>query len=219
MEKDRHLKHPCFGLARFSRICGYSGFMFGSDVQSENFIELTINHAERIKGDYSVHYYDYGKPIVRLKMTQTQFAELLTNMNIGNGVPVTLEEINGERLEQFDLDDAKNHLDELKEDFKERSKETLNSLIESRNELKKIIDKKNLSKKDQEKALWLLDKYIQEIRSNMPFFIKLYKEETADIVQRAKTELDGMIQSCVIRAGVKALGLDSTPIKGELENV
>lgn len=219
MEKDRRLKHPCFGLARFSRICGYSGFMFGSDVQSENFIELTINHAERVQGDYRVHYYDYGKPIVRLKMTQTQFAELLTNMNMGTGVPVTLEAINGERVEQFDLDDARNHLDELKDDFKERSKETLNSLIESRNKLKRIIDKKNLSKKDQEEALWLLDKYIQEIRSNMPFFIKLYKEETADIVQRAKTELDGMIQSCVIRAGVKALGLDSTPIKGELENV
>lgn len=219
MEKDRHLKHPCFGLARFSRICGYSGFMFGSDVQSENFIELTINHAERVQGDYRVHYYDYGKSIVRLKMTQTQFAELLTNMNIGNGVPVTLEAVNGEQIEQFDLNEAKNHLDELKDDFKERSKKTVNSLIETSNELKRIINKKNLSKKDQEDAMNLLDRYITEIRSNMPFFIKLYKEETADIVQRAKSELDGMIQSCVIRAGVKALGLDSTPIKGELENV
>lgn len=217
--EDKHLKHPCFGLARFSRICGYSGFMFGSDVQSDNFIELTINHAERVKGDYRVHYYDYGRPIVRLKMTQTQFAELLTNMNIGNGVPVTLEAINGERVEQFDLNEAKNHLDELKEDFKERSKKTVNSLIETSNALKRIINKKNLSKKDQEDAMNLLDRYITEIRSNMPFFIKLYKEETADIVQRAKSELDGMIQSCVIRAGVKALGLDSTPIKGELENV
>lgn len=219
MEKDRHLKHPCFGLARFSRVFGYSGFMFGSDVQSENFIELTINHAERVQGDYRVHYYDYGKPIVRLKMTQTQFAELLTNMNIGNGVPVTLEAVNGERIEQFDLNEAKNHLDELKDDFKERSKKTVNSLIETSNVLKRIINKKNLSKKDQEDAMNLLDRYITEIRSNMPFFIKLYKEETADIVQRAKSELDGMIQSCVIRAGVKALGLDSTPIKGELENV
>ena len=219
MEKDRHLKHPCFGLARFSRIFGYSGFMFGSDVQSDNFIELTINHAERVQGDYRVHYYDYGKPIVRLKMTQTQFAELLTNMNIGNGVPVTLEAVNGEQIEQFDLNEAKNHLDELKDDFKERSKKTVNSLIETSNALKRIINKKNLSKKDQEDAMNLLDRYITEIRSNMPFFIKLYKEETADIVQRAKSELDGMIQSCVIRAGVKALGLDSTPIKGELENV
>lgn len=219
MEKDRHLKHPCFGLARFSRVFGYSGFMFGSDVQSDNFIELTINHAERVQGDYRVHYYDYGKPIVRLKMTQTQFAELLTNMNIGNGVPVTLEAVNGEQIEQFDLNEAKNHLDELKEDFKERSKKTVNSLIETSNALKRIINKKNLSKKDQEDAMILLDRYITEIRSNMPFFIKLYKEETADIVQRAKSELDGMIQSCVIRAGVKALGLDSTPIKGELENV
>ena len=152
-------------------------------------------------------------------MTQTQFAELLTNMNIGNGVPVTLEVVNGEKIEQFDLNDAKNHLDELKEDFKERSKNTVNSLIETSNELKRIINKKNLSKKDQEDAMNLLDRYITEIRSNMPFFIKLYKEETADIVQRAKSELDGMIQSCVIRAGVKALGLDSTLIKGELENV
>lgn len=219
MEKERRMKHPCFGLARFSRIHGYSGFMFGSDVQSDNFIELTIQHAERVQGDYRVHYYDYGKPIVRLKMTQTQFAELLTNMNIGNGVPVTLEAVNGEKIEQFDLNEAKNHLDELKEDFKERSKKTVNSLIATSNELKRIINKKNLSKKDQEDAMNLLDRYITEIRSNMPFFIKLYKEETADIVQRAKSELDGMIQSCVIRAGVKALGLDSTPIKGELENV
>ena len=116
MEKERRMKHPCFGLARFSRIYGYSGFMFGSDVQSENFIELTINHAERVQGDYRVHYYDYGVPIVRLKMTQTQFAELLTNMNIGNGIPVTLETINGEVVEQFDINKAKNHLDELKDD-------------------------------------------------------------------------------------------------------
>jgi hypothetical protein len=36
--------------------------------------------------------------------------------------------------------------------------------------------------------------------------------------ERVKLELDGMIQSCVIRAGVKALGLDSTKIKGELSN-
>lgn len=217
MGEDKRLKHPCFGLARFSRIQGYSGFMFGSDVQSENFIELTINHAERVKGDYRVYYYDYSKPIVRLKMTQTQFAELLTNMNIGNGIPVTLEEVNGERIEQFDLNEAKNHLDELKEDFKERSKKTLNSLIETSDEIKRIINKKNLSKKDQENAINLLNKYITEIRSNMPFFINLYKEETADVVQRAKSELDGMIQSCVIRAGVKALGLDSTT-KRELPN-
>lgn len=218
MEKDRHLKHPCFGSASFSRVYGHSGFMFGSDIQSENFIELTINHAERVQGDYKVYYYDYGKPIVKLKMTQTQFAELLTNMNRGNGVPVTLEEVNGEQIEQFDLNEAKNHLDELKEDFKEHSKKIVNSLIETSNELKRIINKKNLSKKDQEDAMNLLNRYIAEIRNNMPFFIKLYKEETADIVQRAKSELDGMIQSCVIRAGIKALGLDSTEIKGELSN-
>lgn len=216
MEKDRRLKHPCFGSARFSRVCGHSGFMFGSDIQSENFIELTINHAERVQGDYRVYHYDYGKPIVRLKMTQTQFSELLTNMNIGNGVPVTLEVVNGEQIEQFDLNEAKNHLDELKENFKERSKKTVNSLIETSNELKRIINKKNLSKKDQEDAMKLLDRYVTEIRENMPFFIRLYKEETADIVQRAKSELDGMIQSCIIRAGIKALGLDSTKmIKGE----
>lgn len=218
MEKDKRFKHPCFGLARFSRVSSYSGFMFGSDVQSENYIELTISNAERVKGDYRVHYYDYGKPIVRLRMTQTQFAELLTSMNIGNGVPVTLEAVCGESVEQFNIDEAKNHLDELKDDFKERTVETLNSLIDTNKKLKKIISKKNLSKKDQEDATRLLDKYIQEIRSNIPFFIKLYKEETTDIVQRAKAEIDGMLQSCIIRAGVKALGLEASNIRGEIEN-
>ena len=41
----------------------------------------------------------------------------------------------------------------------------------------------------------------------MPFFINQYKEETANVVQRAKAEIDAALQGAVIRAGVKALGI------------
>lgn len=217
MGKDKVITHPSFGLASFSRVNGYSGFMFGSDVQSESYIELTISPAERVQGDFRLYYHSNRSSIVKVKMTQTQFAELLTNMNRGEGVPVTIESIGGQRIEQCNVEDVKAHLDELKDDFKQRTKKTLNSLVQTSDELKTIINKKNLSKKDQEIAKELLDKYIREIRSNIPFFLELYKEETDNIVQRAKAEIDGVIQSSIVNAGIKALGLNST--KRELGNV
>lgn len=57
-----------------------------------------------------------------------------------------------------------------------------------------LLIRKNLTKKDQERIKGLLSRYITEIRCNMPFFINQYKEETANVVQRARAEIDAALQ-------------------------
>lgn len=205
--KNRKVEtHESYGLVSFSRVFGHSGFMFGSDVLSENFIELRIAHGEKIYDEGHSFYYFPNDEIIRVKMTNTQFAELLTNMNVGSGIPCTIESLNGKIInQQKEMPDSL--LQEFKKTYIGRSKEILNSLNETKDELCRLIDKKNLTKNDQERMKKLLSRYITEIRCNMPFFINQYKEETANVVQRAKAEIDAALQGAVIRAGVKALGI------------
>ena len=49
-------------------------------------------------------------------MSYTQFVELITHMNMGDGVPVTLKRVNGEVMEECPYH---NPLDIHKEEFKE----------------------------------------------------------------------------------------------------
>lgn len=205
--KNRKVEtHESYGLVSFSRVFGHSGFMFGSDVLSENFIELRIAHGEKVYDDGHCFYYHPNDEIIRVKMTNTQFAELLTNMNVGDGIPCTIERLNGKVInQQKEMPDSL--LQEFKKTYMGKSKEILNSLNDTKDELCRLIDKKNLTKNDQERMKGLVSKYITEIRCNMPYFINQYKEETANVVQRARTEIDAALQGAVIRAGVKALGV------------
>ena len=41
-EEKKH-EHPSFGMLSLSRIHGKSGYLFGSEIQSDNFIELTLS--------------------------------------------------------------------------------------------------------------------------------------------------------------------------------
>lgn len=219
MKKNEKIEtHESYGLVSFHRVYGHSGFMFGSDVLSENFIELRIARGEKIYDEsLGFHYYPTDD-LITVKMTNTQFAELLTNMNVGCGVPCTIEDINGKAVEQqTEIPDPL--LQEFKKTFMGRSKDILNSLNKTKDELCSLIDKKNLTKKDQERMKSLLSRYITEIRCNMPFFINQYKEETANVVQRARAEIDAALQGSVIRAGIKALGIQPniTPIKVKKE--
>lgn len=92
-------------------------------------------------------------------------------MNVGCGVPCTIEDINGKAVEQqTEIPDPL--LQEFKKTFMGRSKDILNSLNKTKDELCSLIDKKNLTKKDQERMKSLLSRYITEIRCNMPFFHK-----------------------------------------------
>lgn len=187
--------------------------MFGSEVQSDNFIELEISSAEMIRdSDLSMQYFYPTKNIVKVKMSQSQFAELLTTMNCGTGIPVTIEEKEGKIVNQQSPDNYETMLDYQRKVYNQRIADLKKYILKSKKEANDLISKKTLSKQDQSNLSWIIEKLLQEVDSNIPFFIKVFKEDTDNIVSQAKSEIDAHVQRIVTETGIKQL-YNNTKIK------
>lgn len=204
--EEKRINHPSFGMLRFSRIHGQSGYLFGTEIQADNYIQLELSPGV-LRRDLSNDWFsDTNETLFRVKMSPNQFSELITTLNIGSGVPVTIEKICDEKVEQCkDVESKKTY---THKQFKQRM---ANFMVEINNRwqaAEKIIDKKNLSKDDQKELKWFYERMNQELKSNIPFFAKCFQEVMDKIVVDAKAEIDSTLLHSVIEAGITALGMN-----------
>ena len=91
--------HPAFGCISASRVNGGKGHFFGSGIQHNHFVSITISTAERVRDKYGEHHFQRSS-LMEVQLTTTQWAEFITTMNYGSGSPCTLYamEQNGEYL-------------------------------------------------------------------------------------------------------------------------
>mgnify|MGYP000006484115 CR=1 FL=1 len=204
MKERQDYKHPSFGMLSISRIHGQSGYLFGTEIQADNFIELTLSNAN-LERDLTNDWFHQGKTLFRVKMSPNQFAELMTNLNTSPGVPVTIEEVCGERIEQCsDMESKKDYTHRM---FRQRMANWIADINKRSKEAERIINKKTLTKDDQRDLKLFYDSIISEVKSNIPFFAKCFQEVMDKVVLDAKTEIDNALMHAVISAGAKVLGL------------
>lgn len=203
MKNRQNYKHQSFGMLSISRIHGQSGYLFGTEIQSNNFIELTLSNAS-LERDLTDDWFHQGKTLFRVKMSSRQFAELMTNLNISPGVPVTIEEVCGERIEQCSVESKKDSTHKL---FRQRMANWITDINKRSKEAERIIDKKTLTKDDQRNLKLFYDNIIQEVASDIPFFVKCFQEAMDKVVLDAKAEIDNALMHAVVSAGIKVLGL------------
>lgn len=204
MKERQDYKHPSFGMLRISRIHGQSGYLFGTEIQADNFIELTLSNAS-LERDLTNDWFHQGKTLFRVKMSPNQFAELMTNLNTSPGVPVTIEEVCGERIEQCsDMESKKDYTHRM---FRQRMADWIADINKRSKEAERIINKKTLSKEDQRDLKLFYDSIICEVKSNIPFFAKCFQEVMDKVVLDAKTEIDNALMHAVVSAGIKVLGI------------
>ena len=147
-----------------------------------------------------------GRPYIRVAFSPAQFAELITSMNIGSGVPCTIRRIGGERVESIPDEMHVNELDRQKDSFKKQMKELSENLHKAQNRIKELLALPKLNKEQKTELQNVLYKGIQDIDSNIPFYMEMFDEATDNIVQEAKAEIDATVHNCVLSAGIKALG-------------
>lgn len=89
-----------------------------------------------------------------------------------------------------------------------RMAEFMSEINSKYKEAEQIINKKNLSKDDQEKLKWFYQRMSQEIKQNIPFFVKCFQEVMDKVVLDAKSEIDSALLHSVVSAGIEALGIN-----------
>src|SRR5579859_4537827 len=151
MNDEKITKHESFGIAGFSRsTTGGSGVsLFGSSIKHGNTITFTVRHADvtrRLEQDW--YHASERMPIVEIEMSQSQFAEMITSMNMGDGIPVTLRYVNGKRMEACPHESK---VQQHSNEFKQRMKEFSVRVDKYGKDLYAMIEKR-LPKKDQDDA-------------------------------------------------------------------
>ena len=201
MEKENS-SHESFGQIKFNRVNSNGTKFYGSELGQNNYITMTVHHSE-IYRDLTQDRYFPTDEIVKIRMSSGQFAELITSMNCGTGIPCTIERIQGKKT--VDLSKQESRKEFVHRKFEDRMKRFADLIRKNQKEAKEIVTKRNLSKQDIFDLTLKLNWLTEEIEKNIPFFAECFQETMDEIVLEAKTEVENAILHKIHTLGLNAL--------------
>ena len=188
-----YYEHPAYGLLGFSRCQGGITNLVGSSVQHHNFIKMSVKRAYMSREYHENHFFS-DDTIVECYMSYSQFAEVISSMNMGDGVPVTLTYT--EKDGPLPRIDYQNKRTEIEREFEEHVNQTAKKAQSIRNEVAEIFEsKKNLTKADKEQILRRLDKLTQDVGANASFTLTQFNRQMEKTVTEAKGEVEAFVQN------------------------
>ena len=201
-ESERY-KHPSFGQIKFSRSNGSGHSFYGSELSQDHYITMEVHKSEIERSLTKDWHFSHGLPLIEIRMTSSQFSEMLTSLNHGSGVPCTIEMVDGKPVEDYPKAESRKEFVHRK--FQDRMKEFAKTIAEKQQMVKTLSAKKTLSKDDQNKLNWTVEWITQEVTKNIPFFAECFQETMDEIVVDAKAEVENAIQHKITTLGLNAL--------------
>lgn len=196
-------KHESFGMLQFSRIQrGGSTALFGSSIEHQHTIAMRL-HTGVVERGLNTDWYFADKQLFEIEMSQTQFAEAISSMNMGSGVPVTIRYIGGKRMEDCPFE---NKRQQFEQEFKKEMREIAARLSKLTEDAERILkEKKAPTKADKEIILGQIAKLRGEIGGTMPFIQSCFNEQMDKTVLEAKGEVDAFVTGMVTKLGLESL--------------
>ena len=192
METNKE-KHPSYGMLQFCRTTGGTAALFGSSIQHRDTIKMYLREGS-VERLLNADYYSGDGLIAEVEMSYSQFAEAITAMNTGTGVPVTIRWLkNIGPIESCPfVDKRKQYEDEFKSNLKKANEET-ESLIDT---LRTMFEtKKSFNKTDKELVMRTLLNISRNINENNAFLYKQFNEQMDKTTTEAKGEIEAFMQN------------------------
>lgn len=196
-------KHDSYGMLQFNRSFGGSTSLFGSSIQHRDIITMYLREGE-VSRELNKDFYLGGNRIVECEMSYSQFAEMITSMNVGTGVPVTIRYIQGKgKIEDCPFIDKKKQYEEEFRNNLDKSNEKANDLLESVRQM--FEEKKSFTKKDKEEILSKIHLLSMEMNENREFIYKQFNEQMDKTTLEAKGEIEVFMQNKINSVASAAL--------------
>lgn len=200
--------HPAFGQISASRVSG-SSTLYGSDFLHHNYISIRINRSE-LNRDLNRDWHFSKEELIEVNLSEAQWATFVSSLNVGGGVPCTINHLHGEQMPGIPLRQTE---DVFKAEFAEKAKRTAERVDAAIADIQGELGS-SLSKSKREKILSHLEQLRMDIGSNMPFVARSFEEHMERTVEKAKIEVNAYIQTSVTRAGLAAIaGANAEPLE------
>lgn len=187
-------KHPAFGMLGFSRVSGGDKVLFGSSINHNDRIIMTLKHGEEHR-NLSRDWYSGKGIIAEVEMSYSQFAECITAMNVGDGVPCTLRftEREGE-IPMIAENNSKR--EQFVNEFSDTVKKAMEQVQKQIDDIQASIDgKKNLGIKDRQEIVNQLTQVKYNIGCNLDFCAEQFNKQMDKTVCEAKGEIEAFCQN------------------------
>ncbi len=197
--------HPAYGMLRFSRVQGGCGKLFGSEINHTGYIQMELQPGEEERGLAHTWFFGRSKCLCQVKMSAAQWAELITSMNIGSGVPVTIDFLDDEMGYRPGIADEDTLHATIKREIKKEASDAFKDADALATTLRATLKASKLPKSKQEELIGMLDKVTRAVHDSLPHIIDQYQESAEKVAAKAKAELDAYTTSVIHRLGEKAL--------------
>ena len=200
-------KINCKGLIQISRTYSGRNVLFGSNIPHDTCMRLTISQAYIHRSFNENHYYPKNK-LIEIELSPSQYAEMITNLNHGVGVPCTITKFMEERVPN----DLKLN-DELEMVKLEYSESVDKIMDEIKNTIYEIPDDKSMSPKKIRDLKIDLVNILYRLTQEAPFMKERFDETLDKIFVEAKASIDD-----TINLTLSNIGLDTIKMQKLLEN-
>lgn len=198
--------HESHGLIQFSRIQGSPGNLFGTPIKPHAFIRMTLSEGHAWHSTSDDRYHD-GRIIAETWMSETQFAEMVTTMNIGTGVPCTLHRYrDGGKLKECEpCPPFGSAAKRTRQQFQDELEEAVEEMKEAEAALCKEVDESRLSVAKKGAIKEQIRRMVRLFTDSAPFVMERVEDHGQTVAQIAKAELTAYASNLAQLTGIETL--------------
>lgn len=204
IDEEKEFTHESYGMVSFSHRSGNPKLFHSALEHHYNYVTLSVKTCRLIRSDTGDRLYGptHGD-IVEVDLSASQFAELLTTMNVSQGAACTIRRRGTKGMEPPPNIDSTT--ENMRSEFKARAVSFARGILGKAEVVGELLKKPTINKADRKTIGDVIWRVAQELEANMPFFVEMYQEATGKMVNAAKAEIEGFMVAAVRQAGLAAL--------------
>lgn len=185
-------------LISFSRISG-STALVDSEFDHQGYIKLRINQCKRQHSLSRTWWFSIQKdPYVDVDMSYAQFANLISNLNNGEGTPCTMKYLLDRKFPNVEPEQSRVLFDKDIVNKVSAIKPAVDALARGIEDLK-------ISVKSKQTLKALLHRVTRILDDSLPFIVSSYAEHLDNLKQKAELEISSYLDMRVHQYGQDAL--------------
>lgn len=200
-KSDTMFEHSSYGLLQLSRFTGDTNY-FDVEPRLPGGISLKIYNA-KVDRHLNRNWIHQDKLLLEARLSAHQFAEAITSLNIGSGIPITLEYVNGMKIDPYQPTPSQRELFDI--EIKQHLNDITSTIDTLKQEIMDLKTKSRVSKKDIESIEGKVSRISTEIKSNIPYIEKSFNEVLDKQTIRAKQEFVEWVDSTTRQYGLDHL--------------
>ena len=197
--------HESYGIVGLTRRYGGGGYhnLFGSSVRHNSTMALTIKRCEKQR-DLSKDWYHGTDLLIQVELSPVQFAEMITGVGVGDGVPCTIRHFDGYGQIEDPPETSQRQL--FEQEFKTSMDDVASTCYGDVKEAEALLLKKGtITVKERELVSNIIKRVVSNIASKMPFIQSSFNEAMNKTTLEAKGEVDAFITTKIHSLGIEAI--------------